>query len=453
MADLIPAKQRGTITTRDDFAGQEIQQSPETQMAAVAARERALVEAQFLMSERHPRNWDNVRFAMMQHCQRTRFAEIARYSRPVGRELVNGEWVEKKAEGFTTRFTEMLAQEMGNVRLSAVATYEDDLVRIMRFAVLDLEKNVVKEREVAIAKAVERRGYRNKKGEWEPPKGRDVISQRLTTQGEPTYLVRATAEELRAKTNAEESRSQRDFITRLCPRDILEDCEDQIRATLEAEVSKDPEAYRKKILDRFAELNIRPSDLDAYMSRPSRLWNAKDIEELRGLYAAIRDGQTSFDEAMRAKFAQAEPGEETREEHDARIQRQMRAQERPMPEEIAEQRIASLRADEPQKAKHEPPADERAEWRKRLDRDLNKISAQMTTEKLRPALTRALGALGYESIEQLPDETTAGELLAMVQEMVTTEPTDEQLFSQLPDNGGPSAYDDQPKRGFGRKRS
>lgn len=440
--DLIPVPQKaGTITRRDDFTGQELQQSPETQMAAVAARERALVEAQFLMSERHPRNWDNVRFAMMKHCQRTRFAEIARYSRPVGRELVNGEWVEKRAEGFTTRFTEMLAQEMGNVRLSAVATYEDDLVRIMRFAVLDLEKNVVKEREVAIAKAVERRGIRNKKGEWEPPKGRDVISQRITTQGEPTYLVRATAEELRAKTNAEESRSQRDFITRLCPRDILEDCEDQIRATLDAEVAKDPEAYRKKILDRFAELNIRPSDLDAYMSRPARLWNAKDIEELRGLYAAIRDGQTSFDEAMRTKFSHAE-GEETREEHDARLQRQMRAQERPMPEEIAEQRIASL-----------SQQSQTPEWRTRLERDLNKISAQMTTERLRPILMRGLGSLGYESVDQLPDEATAGELMAFVQEHAqSTE--DDQLFNQLPDMGGPSADEEQhSKKGFGRRRS
>lgn len=375
--ELVP--QRG-VTTREDFSGTEVQQSPETAMAAVTAKERALVEALFLMSERHPRNWLNVRANILDHCKRPRFAEVARYSRPAGKELVNGEWVEKKAEGFTTRFTEILAQEMGNVKLSASVTYEDELIRIVRFSVLDLQKNLLKEREVSIAKAVERRGFKNKQGGWDPPKGRDVISQRLNSAGEPTFLVKATAEELRAKTNAEESKSQRDFITRMCPRDILEDCEDRVKATLADETQRDPQAFLKKILDRFAELNVMPSDLTAYMGRDPKSWNKKDIDELVGLGAAIRDGHTTFDEAMRIRNAAPEEGEEeTKEQHDARLQRQMRQQEKR--ESVAEEKIAKLRgqkadspatqgqpsraADEPKPApvaepaeaqgKHEPP--------------------------------------------------------------------------------------------------
>lgn len=433
------------LTVRRELTAQEMRQSSETQMAAVAAREKALVEAQFIVAERHPRNWDDVRVQMLKHCARTRFAELARYSRPVGKEFVNGEWVDKRAEGFTTRFTEILAQEMGNIKLTALVTYEDDSTRIVRFSVLDLENNLVKERDVSISKTVERKGVRGKGG-WEPPKGRDVIAERINSQGEPTYLVRATPEELRAKTNAEESRSQRDFITRLCPRDILEDCEQAVMQTLAADQQRDPTAYLKRVLDSFAAINIRPSDLEAYIGYHSRQWSPRDIEDLRGLYAAIRDGHTTFQEALAVKYGPAEeesPAEETPAQRHARLHAQMEAQR-----QQALNRINQLKQQQQQQAR--PSSDFTAEdqeahsssdftaedqeahpvlfsddaWRSAFSHTLSQLVEGIPEDRAKSIIMNALGRCGYESIEFVQNQDEAALVIDSVREQLPQDPDD-----------------------------
>jgi len=110
---------------------------------------------------------------------------------------------------------------MMNVKSSASATYEDDMVRIVRTAVIDLERNTHDFREIVIAKVVEKRGKQDKDtGEWIPPEGREVISQRLNSYGEPSYLVRATDDEVRMKQNSEISKAQRDESLRMIPKEF-----------------------------------------------------------------------------------------------------------------------------------------------------------------------------------------------------------------------------------------
>lgn len=333
-------------TVREEFGAMESAQFRETSAAAVAARERAIVEAEYIMAERHPRNWMDVRAAMLDHCARPRFAEATRYQRKVGSKLVNGEWVDEIARGFTVRFAQTLAQEMRNLKPFALVTFEDDLIRIVRFGVVDLERNLPRSREVAIAKTVERRGKKRKGtvNEYDPPEGRETIAVRLNSEGIPTYTVRATPEELRAKINAEESRTLRDFILRLCLPDILDDCEDKIYATMGAEDQRDPKAAVKRLLDRFAEYSVRPSDLETYIGRSYQQWTVADIKELRELGAAIRDNQTTFQDALRMRYAKADTSDEAPAEHDARLRAQI-AQQGP-PEaaaEVAEQKIAAMR--------------------------------------------------------------------------------------------------------------
>lgn len=470
--ELVP--QRG-ITTREEFGGTEVQQSPETAMAAVTARERAVIEAQCLMAERHPRKWLDVRAAMIDHCKRPKFAAVARYARPTGgKELINGEWVDKEAKGFTTRFTEILAQEMGNIKLGASVAFEDDSIRIVRFSVFDLQKNVIKEREVAIAKAVERKGFKNKQGEWQPPSGREVISSRLNSYGDPTYLVVATAEEIRAKVNSEESKTQRDFIWRLTPRDILEDCEERIKKTLADESARDPDAFLKQLLDGFASMRIKPSDLETYMGRPPQNWNKSDLEELIGLGAAIRDNQITFDEAMRARYSPEDGEEETREQHDARLQRQMRQQEKR--DNVAEEKIAKLRgqkaespaqsqpsrvADEPKPApvaepaeaqgKQEPPPPTPPPPASDFWKMCNRIEADLGTAEFK----RVLGVTGYTSVDEVPPR----DQVRVLSELKDAQERDRALFVAGPEEAGPSegAYREEPPKrgrsGFGGRRS
>lgn len=332
-------------SVRQEFAATELTSQRETSAAAVAARERAIVEAEYIMAERHPRNWMDVRAAMLDHCSRPRFSEFTRYARKVGSKLVNGEWVDEIARGFTIRFAQTLAQEMRNVKPFVLVTYEDDMLRIVRFGVVDLERNLPRSREVAIAKVAERRGKKRKgSDEWEAPEGRETVSVRLNSEGIPTYTVKATPEELRAKINAEESRTIRDFILRLCPPDILEDCEDKVYITLGAEDKRDPKAAVKRLCDRFQEFGIRPSDLETYMGRPVKDWTLVDIKELRELGASIRDNMTTFEAALKAKYAKPDVAEETPEEHDARLRVQMAAQG-PTSEEVAERKITEMKAE------------------------------------------------------------------------------------------------------------
>jgi hypothetical protein len=326
---LVPTNGHAGVILREEFGARQAERQAERETAAVTAREEAIIKAEYLVAERRPRVWSLVRQEMLQHCSRPRFAEVSRYAKPVGKKFVNGEWIEEKARGFTARFAETLRQEMGNIKPIAQVTYEDDLMRFMRFGVVDLQKNIPRYREVAFAKTVEKRGKQDKRTkEWTPPEGREIISSRINSYGDPTYLVKATDDEMRNKVNSEESKTQRDFTLALCPRDILEECLDAVTATLEREDKSDPLLAVKRIVDRFREFGVLAGDLETYIGRAVNHFTADDLKELRELGAAIRDGQTSFQDALRIKFTAPDPDDlqETKEQRVDRLKRQMEEQ-------------------------------------------------------------------------------------------------------------------------------
>jgi hypothetical protein len=361
---LVPTQ--GGVTVRDEFGGRQVQTSAETAIAAVAARERAKIEAMYLMAERHPRNWDTVRVRLMSHCERPGFAEIARYKKPAGKKQINGQWVDSFAEGLSARFAEIARQEMGNTSVESNVVYEDDLIRIIRAAVIDLERNNNDAREVTIAKAVEKRGKKNQKtGEWAPPEGREVLSQRINSYGEPVFLVKATDDEIRNKQNSEISKAQRDESLRLVPKDIRDDCEAQILATLHDPKKVDPTAARKKVIDGFAKISVFPEDLVNYVGCSLDRISPSQLDELRGLWTAINDGDTTFQEALKARYAEPESGDgETQAQHDARLKRQAEEQLR-----AAQEREAAAKQQQ-QSAAPTEPRDMTEEESRELDRKL-----------------------------------------------------------------------------------
>ena len=55
-----------------------------------------------------------------------------------------------------------------------------------------------------------------------------------------------------------------------------------------------------------------PSDIEQFIGKPVAKLSPADLQELRELGAAIRDGQTTFDEALKARYnTQTEEGTET----------------------------------------------------------------------------------------------------------------------------------------------
>lgn len=303
------------VAVREEFGAVQQANQGDTAMAAVQAREQALVQARFIMAERHQRDWDVVRVRLLKHCLRPGFAEKAWYKKPTGRAKINGRWVETFAEDVSARFAEVARQEIGNLDVATSVTYEDANTRVVTATVMDLERNNRDSRDIVINKVTEKRGKKNDAGEWEPPEGREVLSQRLNTQGEPVYLVRATEDEIRSRMNAEISKAQRDETKRLIPIDILDDCREQIQRTKNDADRKDPLAARKKVIDAFASLEVMPDELAKYLGHPLEKATPAEIDELRGLFTAIKDGETTMSSAMRIKYES--PGATAEDQQDA----------------------------------------------------------------------------------------------------------------------------------------
>jgi len=142
---------------------------------------------------------------------------------------------------------------------------------------------------------------------------------RLNTEGIPTFLVRATEDEMRSKINSEASRVHRDFLIKLTPRDLLEDWEDAVYATMEKADKTDPQAALKKWLDGFHRLGIEPSELEQYFNKPAKAWGAAELQEMRELGQAIKEGSTTFAEALKQKYDQPLPAEA----REARMEKQI----------------------------------------------------------------------------------------------------------------------------------
>jgi hypothetical protein len=299
----LPAKIDRGIAARQEFGATELKTQAEISVASVGARERAKIEAMYVMAERHQRSWDTVRVRLLAHCGRPGFAEIARYKKPAGRARINGQWKDVFAEGLSARFAEIARMEAGNISSETTIVYEDDLIRIVRVAVIDVERNNNDSREITVAKAVEKRGKKNEQtGVWSPPEGREIISQRINSYEEPVWLVKATDDEIRNRQNSEISKTQRDESLRLIPKDIRDDCEAEIIRTLADPAKVDPAASRKRVVDAFASIGVLPDDLVTYMGAPLERISPAQLDELRGLYQAIRDGEDTFEGAMRKKF-------------------------------------------------------------------------------------------------------------------------------------------------------
>jgi hypothetical protein len=270
------------------------------------------------MAERHPRSIEQFRTAILKECDRPGFAEAARYSRPVG----GG----KIAEGPSIRFIEGAIRAFRNLFPEVVTVFDNDALRICRASVTDLEANITYSTEVQIRKAVERRGKKNNKGEWEPPKGRDVVGNRLNSYGDMTYLVLATEDEVIVRQNALLSKAIRTNAQRLLPADVIEECMQKVIHTQREKDAKDPDAAKRKVIDSFFTIGVQPDDLEQFLQTKLERIQPKDLEELRAVYSAIKDGQTTWEEMMR----ELDPTFGSREEQD----------------ELAKMKLAALRSDD-----------------------------------------------------------------------------------------------------------
>ncbi len=262
----------------------------ETATTAVAAQAKAAVESRYIVAWRNPRSDDAVRGKLLRDCHRPTFARVARYSKPIG----GG----KKIEGPSIRFAEAAMRCMGNMLPETSVIYDDEDKRIVRVSVTDLESNVTYTKDIVITKTVERRSLR---------RGQEAISSRTNSTGQVTHTVRASEDDLLNKEGALISKAMRTCALRLIPGDLVDEAMELCVATQRDATAKDPDAERKILADGFAQLNVTAIDLENYLGHDLSKCSPAQLVELRGLYAGVRDGETTWAAVLEASGSKAAP--------------------------------------------------------------------------------------------------------------------------------------------------
>jgi len=247
----------------------------ETAAASRAASAVALVQARCVMALQRPRDWETVRVKLLKECQRPGFAEAAVYRKPMG----GG----KKIEDVSIRFAEAAMRYAGNLDVKSETVHEDESSITVQVSAIDLETNAGSETSVRIQKTVERRSSA----------GRVVLSKRVNSDGENVFIVVATEDEMVGKVNSFVSKARRNLIQQFIPGDIVEECKLECQSVYADKTAKDPDTARRRMFDDFARYDVTPAQIREYLGH-SNPPTVKELEELRGLHAALATGETTW---------------------------------------------------------------------------------------------------------------------------------------------------------------
>lgn len=265
---------------RQGFDGVQMAgEGPATQ--ALVAKATADIQSRWIMAMKRPRNELQVRDRLKQECARFAFAEKAMYSVPRG---------EGRVTGLSIRFAEAAMRFMGNMACEAQTLFDSDEERVIRVCATDFETNATWTRDLTVKKTVERKFLKA---------GQKPIRTRINSQGQVIYIIEATDDDVATKEAAAISKSSRTAILRLIPAEIQEEMRDLIQKTQLNKAAKDPKAEIKAVVDGFSSLNIQPDQVEAYLEHPIEQSTPVEIVELRQLFMALRDGETTWSEIMK----------------------------------------------------------------------------------------------------------------------------------------------------------
>lgn len=273
----------GALVQREEFGATQLQTVRETAATAVAAREKAAVEARYIMALQRPRSLERARQQLLDACKHKDFAEASWFVIP------------NRGEGFTIRFAEEALRCVGNIYPEVMIVYENDEIRMFRVTVTDLETNLSYSTETIVQKTVERKQLK---------KGQVAVRERLNSYGDKVYLIEATEEETLVKQNAALSKAIRTNGLRLIPAWIKEEAKRAIFTTLENDVKEDFVAKRRKAIDAFVQLGITVQHLEQYFGKPIEQTTPSEITTLKPIYTALKDGETTWDQVMEGREAE-----------------------------------------------------------------------------------------------------------------------------------------------------
>jgi hypothetical protein len=255
---------------------------------ALTAKATADINARWMIAMHRPRQLMDVRQDMLKECSRPKFAASAIYAVPRGKTMIRG---------LSIRFAEAVMKAMGNMGAEAQTLYDSEEERTVRVTVTDFEGNTAWSRDLTIKKTKEIRFLKS---------GQKPLRQRANSFGDTVYIVEATDDDVTVKEAAQISKASRTGILRLVPAWLLSECQERCEQTMANKAAIDPDAERRKVFDAFSGLNVKPSWLSEWLGHPLDQATPAEIVLLQQLYRAIRDGETTPDDAMKARKAQAE---------------------------------------------------------------------------------------------------------------------------------------------------
>ena len=251
----------------------------ENNAIAMAAQQKAIVEARYKMALARPRDIDMVRQAMLKDARRPSFANVAIYHKPVG----------KGIEGPSIRFVEAAIRNMTNILTETSTVSEDDERRVIRVAVSDLETNTYFSQDVTVTKTVERSKL---------PQGEKPIRVRTNSYGKPVYVLHGTDDDILNKQNALISKAVRTLGLRLIPGDLVDEALFYVRQTMAQQDAQNPDAAKNRIIDAFAQLGVQVEMLKDYVGHELSALDPNELQTLRAIYSAIKDGETTWKAVM-----------------------------------------------------------------------------------------------------------------------------------------------------------
>jgi hypothetical protein len=259
----------------------------ETATSALATQARSMIEARYLMAINRPRDLDMVRERLLKECRRPSFAEVARYRKPIG----------KGVEGPSIRFAEAAIRCMANITVETMTVFDNVEKRIVRVMVTDLEANVPYSQDVTITKTIERLSLKT---------GEVPLKTRINSKGQTLYILEATDDDILNKQGALISKAVRTLGLRLIPGDLLDEAMDEVLRTLNTRDAQDPDAAKRRLFDSFSGLGVSAEQIKDFLGHKGDVLSPKELADLRALYSAIRDGETTWREVMESRAPQDE---------------------------------------------------------------------------------------------------------------------------------------------------
>lgn len=255
------------------------QSASESAALAMAAQQKAVVEARYKMALARPRDLDSVRQNMLKDARRPSFASVAIYHKPVG----------KGIEGPSIRFVEAAIRNMTNILTETSTISEDEERRVIRVAVSDLETNTYFSQDVTVTKTVERSKL---------PQGEKPIRVRTNSYGKPVYILHGTDDDILNKQNSLISKAVRTLGLRLIPGDLVDEALYYVRQTMAKQDAADPDAAKNRIIDTFAQLGVPVEALKDFLGHELSSIDPTELQLLRSTYSAIKDGETTWKAVM-----------------------------------------------------------------------------------------------------------------------------------------------------------